>query len=152
MVIDVRAYMEKYTVFACVKEDIERIVAIEPAPWNSHVLRANVRLNQCESKVDVFDEAIALVRGELTLYIPYDGERLSLGGATSKPKRGDIYREIYVRAEPLDDIVQRLGIERIDFLKIDIEGYVSEALPGIIETMKRTRFLMIELWRRDLLV
>jgi hypothetical protein len=58
---------------------------------------------------------------------------------------------IYVRAEPLDDIMQRLGIECVDFLKIDIEGYVSEALPGMIETTRRTRLLMIELWRRDLL-
>jgi FkbM family methyltransferase len=151
VVVDVGAYIGKYTVFACVKDDVERVIAIEPVPWNSLILKTNVKINQCEYKVNVIDEAIASVQRELTVYIPYDGKTLSFGGATLKPDGDSVYREIDVRAEPLDDITQRLGIERVDFLKIDVEGYVSEAFPGMIETMRRTRFLMIELWRRDLL-
>ncbi len=38
-----------------------------------------------------------------------------------------------------------LGIDHIDFLKIDIEGVEAEAIHGMKETLKITKYLMIEL-------
>ncbi|MGC9107255.1 MAG: FkbM family methyltransferase [Infirmifilum sp.] len=150
VIVDVGAYIGKCSMFACVKQNVRRIVSIEPVPANAAVIRANAKLNKCDDKVSVVEEAVASTREELVLYIPYDLGSLSLGGATLEPEDGR-YLPIHVRGGLLDDIMQRLGIERVDFLKIDIEGYVSKALPGMIETMRRTRFLQIELLRRDLL-
>ena len=56
------------------------------------------------------------------------------------------------KEEPLDDIVQSLGLSSIDFLKIDIEGYVGKALPGMAWSLKNSKYVMIELLRRDLIV
>jgi hypothetical protein len=47
-------------------------------------------------------------------------------------------------------MLDELGIERIDLMKIDIEGYVSKAFPGMIESLKKTKWLIVELWKRDL--
>jgi hypothetical protein len=33
---------------------------------------------------------------------------------------------------------------------IDIEGYVYKAFPGMIESLKKTKWLIVELWKRDL--
>ena len=129
VIVDVGAYIGKYSMFACVKQSVRRVVSIEPVPTNAAVIRANTKLNRCDDKVNVVDEAIAPTRGELILYIPYELGFLSLGGATLEPENGR-YLPIRVWGEPLDDIMQRLGIERVDFLKIDIEGYVSKALPA----------------------
>ena len=60
------------------------------------------------------------------------------------------YIGINVEAEPLDEML-RLNIDRVDFLKVDIEGYVLESLLGMERTLKNTSWLMIESSRKDLL-
>jgi hypothetical protein len=35
-------------------------------------------------------------------------------------------------------------------MKIDIEGYVYKAFPGMIKSLKKTKWLIAELWKRDL--
>jgi hypothetical protein len=35
-------------------------------------------------------------------------------------------------------------------LKIDVEGYVFKSLPGMVESLRRTRWLFIELMGSDL--
>jgi precorrin-6B methylase 2 len=90
VVVDVGAYIGKYAIFACAKQNVRRVIAIEPVPANAVVIRANAKLNECEDKVSVVEEAVASARGELTLYIPYDLRFLSLGGSTLKPEDGGI--------------------------------------------------------------
>ena len=46
---------------------------------------------------------------------------------------------IQVPVRPLDDIVNELGLERVDFIKMDIEGAERQALEGARETVKRFR-------------
>jgi hypothetical protein len=52
-----------------------------------------------------------------------------------------------VATNTLDDITE--GLERIDFLKIDIEGHVMEALPGMMNALSKTKYLFVELLGRD---
>jgi hypothetical protein len=35
-------------------------------------------------------------------------------------------------------------------MKIDIEGYVSKAFSGMIESLKKSKWLIVELWEQDL--
>jgi hypothetical protein len=37
--------------------------------------------------------------------------------------------------DTLDNTLNKLGVERIDLMKIDIEGYVSKASPGMVESL-----------------
>nr|WP_243665529.1 FkbM family methyltransferase [Vulcanisaeta sp. JCM 16159] len=62
------------------------------------------------------------------------------GGSAINPS-GDIV----VEADTLDNIVKELRIDHIDLLKIDIEGAEAEAIHGMKETLRITRYLMIEL-------
>jgi len=61
------------------------------------------------------------------------------------------YLSYTVEANTLDNMLDDLGIESINLLKIDIEGQVLECLPGMMATLKRTRWLFIELLGRDIL-
>src|SRR5262249_51443129 len=42
-----------------------------------------------------------------------------------------------IRLRRLDDVVKERGIERIDLLKLDVEGHELRVLEGAEETMKR---------------
>jgi FkbM family methyltransferase len=48
-----------------------------------------------------------------------------------------------VEAYRFDEICERQGIERIDFLKMNIEGAERFALPGMPEALRRARFVCI---------
>jgi len=63
VVVDVGAYIGKYTLFACKKSSVEKVIAIEPLPLNFVTLAANVKLNKCEEKVIIVNKAIDAVKG-----------------------------------------------------------------------------------------
>lgn len=58
-----------------------------------------------------------------------------------------------VRVVPLDQEAARLGIERIDLIKIDVEGYESKVLAGATRLLRERRIGAIlcefnEMWLR----
>ena len=58
--------------------------------------------------------------------------------------------EIVVRATSLDQYVRENGVERVDLIKLDIEGAELEALRGARETLRRDKpRLQICLYHRD---
>mgnify|MGYP000689842134 CR=1 FL=1 len=74
--VDVGAYIGKYTIFACKRA--EKVIAIEPIPVNFAVLKQNVRLNFCESKVFLVNKAIDAVRRKVNVY-PYQRRKTRTG-------------------------------------------------------------------------
>ena len=59
IVVDIGAYIGKYTVFACKKKEVERVIAIELLPPNFLSLMANVKLNSCYDKVVLVNSAVS---------------------------------------------------------------------------------------------
>ncbi|HEX4047180.1 MAG TPA: FkbM family methyltransferase, partial [Elusimicrobiota bacterium] len=51
-------------------------------------------------------------------------------------------KSVTVPLRTVDSLVRERGLERVDFLKIDIEGAVPAALRGAAETMRRFRPLI----------
>ncbi|WP_434730813.1 FkbM family methyltransferase [Thermogladius sp. KZ2Tp1] len=148
IVVDVGAYIGKYTVFACKKDEVERVVAIEPLLLNFLSLMANVRLNEYSDKVVLVNSAISRSKGYAEMCIPIGGvSQLGLETAHIIKQSTKCKPKYVVATNTLDDITE--GLERIDFLKIDIEGHVMEALPGIVKTLSKTKYLFVELLGRD---
>jgi FkbM family methyltransferase len=59
------------------------------------------------------------------------------------------FEKIIVRSERLDDFVLKNGINKIDFIKIDVEGFEEEVIIGAEETIiKYKPKLMIEIEQR----
>ncbi len=148
IVVDVGAYIGKYTVFACKKEEVERVIAIEPLPPNFLSLIANVKLNSCYDKVVLVNSAVSQSKGYAEMCIPIGGaSQLGLETARIEKQSTKCKLKYVVATNTLDDITK--GLERIDFLKIDIEGHVMEALPGMMNTLSKTKYLFVELLGRD---
>ena len=53
---------------------------------------------------------------------------------------------------PVDDVLADLGIEQVNFVKIDIQGYEQKAIYGFQKTLSRSQnvILMSEFWPKGL--
>ena len=60
---------------------------------------------------------------------------------------GSPRREYEVTASPIDDVLDRAGIEQVDLLKMDIEGAEGRAFAGLQRALadRRIKFLILEM-------
>ena len=100
-----------------------RIIAIEPNPRNYSVLRSNVELNNFTS-VKPFRFAIANFTGTSRMQAP-DGVSTRFK-VTHDSNESD--SSIEVECYLLPDVFKRLGLDRVDFAKLDIEGLELDVL------------------------
>jgi FkbM family methyltransferase len=152
VVVDVGSYIGTYTVRAMHTADL--VVSIEPLPANFRVLQINVALNAYKRRTNVvlINKAIAEKRKKAKIFVPIGDGCVGAGTARLESASGEAKRffSIDVDVDTLDNILNELGIDGIHMLKIDIEGYVLKALPGMINSLKKTKILFIELLGKDL--
>ncbi len=133
--IDIGAYIGGYSVRAAKLGAF--VVAVEPAPDNFEVLKANVEGNGLD--VTLVGKAIARERG--TAFMDYGREPMEF----SIQEKG-----IPVESERLDDLVDNLGLSgSIDLVKVDVEGAEQDVVLGGLKTLRRTKFLIIEVWKEN---
>jgi len=150
VVVDVGAYIGTYTVRAM--RTAKLVIAIEPLPINYKALQVNIKLNDCRRKADVIliNKAVAEREGKTHIYLPVESKCIGAEIAKIEDGSKQSFYGFDVEIDTLDNMLSNLGIERIDLMKIDIEGYVYKAFQGMIESLKKTKWLIVELWKRDL--
>lgn len=142
IVVDVGAYIGGYTIRACKQADL--VIAIEPQEENYRMLKRNVEAN-CKNNVILVRKAIGDRKGLIKLVTP---PNFHAGTHIVFQEEGSNAYEVEV--DTLDNILSELGINKVDFLKIDIEGAEVMAFKGMVNTLKRTKYLFIELRRETL--
>jgi FkbM family methyltransferase len=122
--IDVGAHYGDYTLaLSKVVGPKGRVVAVEPMRHALDVLKRNVALNRA-SNVDVEPVGVGRNPGRATLHLHADPSRATLGELEQEGASESI------AITTLDHIVQRSGLQRVDFVKLDIEGCEYDALKG----------------------
>jgi FkbM family methyltransferase len=113
-----------------------RVWAIEPHPVSFEVLRRLCELNRL-SNVTPLNYACMDQAGELQIEtLPVWESSYVRTGAPSPASYP-------VKGVRFDDLAAQQGIERIDFLKMNIEGAERRALPGCEKALRRARFVCI---------
>jgi FkbM family methyltransferase len=123
-----------------------KTIAFEPAPSNLVYLRRNLSLNS-ELAVIVEELAISSEEGEATFHTGWHEGN----GSLLEDARGTTGETFTVRTCRLDDYRKTNGIDRIDLLKLDIEGAEVLAFEGMAEGLKDGRYghIMLEWHGRD---
>jgi FkbM family methyltransferase len=132
--VDVGANIGGYAIRAC-KAGVN-VVAIEPDPENFSLLLDNVRVNECEGKV----EALNMAAGDESSYRCLYQPDVSNPGSISLIKRGT--PKGLVQVKPLDDVLSDLTCDMM--VKIDVEGFEYHVLRGMVNTLERAKYLIIE--------
>ena len=136
--LDAGANEGAYTVFAAARTGPQGTVwAFEPSPREAERLRYNLELNGLAARV--FTVALSDFHGEAQFTISqaeHSGHNTL--GAIANPGV-DVEQTITVEARPLDEIVEKEGLARVDVLKIDVEGAELQLLQGAEETLRKCR-------------
>lgn len=141
--VDVGANDGYYTLFAARRVGPSgRVVAAEPSSRERAHLQRNLGRNGLDN-VTVVPAAIGADSGVADLHLAH-------GVHAGHNTLGSFAHEDVVRAslervpiEPLDSVVARLGLSRIDFVKIDVEGAEARVIAGASSVLTSMRPLLL---------
>jgi len=112
-----------------------KVIAIEPAPINFKYLTKNLS-KQNESNFDAFNLAIGDVDGEISFFIS-EHSNASHVIREKELSKVDPKNVIKVPIKTIDSLVDELGVDKIDFLRMDAEGYEVHILEGATKTIQK---------------
>lgn len=155
--VDIGANVGLYTALAIHQLDgTGRIVAFEPHPGTFSFLQKNVVANQSETspypRVEILNLAATPERGQQELRLNPENRgdnRLYQGTYQGKVEQ---WEALPIEGSPVDDVLEDLGIQQVNFVKIDIQGYEQKAITGFQKTLARSEnvILMTEFWPKGL--
>jgi FkbM family methyltransferase len=137
--LDIEANVGNHAIFVSKFIHPSKVIVFEPNPIAINVLRINLALNGCTT-VDTRFLAIALAAQEGKL-------------KAVTPDPNNIGNTMFLAAGDADTLAlpgdALLLDERIDFIKLDVEGMEMEILSGLKHTIARWRPTMfVEVWER----
>ncbi len=115
-----------------------RVLAAEANPSVRKRLEANLELNRFR-QVEVIPYAITNAEGTVAFHGPDADDSDSGNGYLVEDATTGRDGTIRVEARRLDDIVPAARIERLDLLKIDVEGFEWPVLQGAEQTIEKYR-------------
>jgi len=110
------------------------VVAIEPGPDNAECLRRNFAAEIKAGRVVVYPKGVWNEDSWLELW----GQGAGSSGYSVVLKDPHTHA-IRVPLTSIDKLVGELKLDRVDFIKMDIEGAERQALTGAAETLRRFR-------------
>ncbi len=132
IVLDCGANVGVY-VREALKAGARTVVAIEVAPENVECLRRNFADEIGHGRVIVYPKGVWDKDDFLTLNV--DPENSAADSLVMRPKES--HQGPRVPLTTIDNLVGELKLERVDYIKMDIEGAEQKALTGAQATLKR---------------
>ncbi len=134
-VLDIGSHHGFYTLMASRKVGLQgKVIAVEASPRERERLRLHLRINRCKN-VTVESRALGEAKGIAELYLVSGGET---GCNSLRPP--DVARPtkcVSVSVEPLDRVLEEHEIDRVDFIKLDVEGAELSVLKGARNLLDR---------------
>jgi FkbM family methyltransferase len=132
VVIDCGGHVGFYTKLA-LSRGASLVVALEPDPENHWLFSQNLEKEIAEGRVRLIKAGVWDEKGELVFH--HDVENPGAHSFFGRGGKETLIENVPVL--PLDDLVEELGLERVDWIKMDIEGAEQRALMGAARTLGR---------------
>jgi FkbM family methyltransferase len=144
---DVGANQGEFTLFAAKRLRAGGVLAFEPSPSIFQQLKRNIELNGCEN-VLLHEVALgaAAQTAELFTEPPYAAsipDHVNEGMSSLFPSEDRPHRVAIVEVKTFDELFKQSGFQRLDAIKIDVEGAEMAALRGASNAIRECRPLII---------
>jgi FkbM family methyltransferase len=149
--VDVGANVGSYTLSAAKEYNDKgvKIIAVEAHPDNYRALCRNIQINNFRN-VKTINKAVTDHKGNVTLYEFHDGSHVDSGlyslYDTAFLAENNILHPggnlLRLECDTLDNM---LHDQKVDVMKIDIEGAEVMALKGACNTLKKLRKIVVEI-------
>ena len=126
-----------------------RIDCFEPNPVAAQRLRRNIELNAA-TNIHVHQVGLGAREAWVDFASNTAGNLGNSGFFEPMSKSGSDYEITSLPIRRADDVVAELGINRVDLVKIDVEGLEEEIFRGLKETIARFRPLVAFEYHGDL--
>ena len=152
--IDVGAHIGSYTI--PVAKKAQKVIAFEPNKYTFELLTKNITLNHL-TNIEAYNVAVSKKRGVVSfMYENHSAYSRILDGSQSsnttvienakQPYTNNIH---LVNTIDLDSVL--LKEDRVDWIKIDVEGHELDVLEGAMQTIRMHKpKIIIEIWPRNL--
>jgi FkbM family methyltransferase len=135
VILDIGANIGYFTLrFSSLVGPNGRVIAFEPNPSMVAELEFNVRLNQA-SNVQIVPCALSENDGEAQFCFPEPG--MEAHGSLMENGLFEVERRERIAVRRLDSVLREECIERVDFVKIDVEGAERLVLSGAEELLSQ---------------
>jgi FkbM family methyltransferase len=138
-VVDIGAHIGFYTLKAA--RDVGQkgtVIAIEPDPQNFLLLKKNIAINHFHNTIAI-NAALSDHDGQRLFYTCADP---SVSGFQPSP-RTRIKEALMMTTMTLDELLRGLGINRVDWIKIDAEGEELRILKGSAHVLQNNKKVKI---------
>jgi len=120
----------------------KKVYVFEPLPQSNGILRQNVELNGL-SNVEVFVEGLSDTIST-TRYKWIPGNNPGGSGLDNNPLGTPDWVTVTDKSVPVNLVtIDSLNLEKLDFIKLDIEGYEENAIRGGMETIRRCKPVIV---------
>jgi FkbM family methyltransferase len=133
-VLDVGAHHGLYTLLASKRVGHSgKVFAFEPSPRERRRLVRHLRFNSCSNvQVEAYALGSSQTLADLFLSVGINDWCNSL----RRQAAGGDSQAVQVDVLPLDDYLAKSGLERVDFIKLDVEGGERDVLRGAEKLLK----------------
>lgn len=133
-VLDIGASLGIFSVFAArAVGPTGQVLAFEPNDLVAKIMRRNFEINQIDN-VKIIDTVLTDKFGDIDFTVDLNGAQ---GSSSIFPIKSARTKLIKARQETLDSFIVQHNIQRVDFIKADIEGAERLMLKGAEQTIKR---------------
>jgi FkbM family methyltransferase len=130
IVVDVGAHIGQYTILASRRVGLTgQVISIEPEPRNFEILKRNISLNQLCNVKPVACAAYSS-HTKTKLFLPEEESGRTIYNTVMKERAGNNGRYVEVDTATLDSVLESLGLSKVNWIKIDVEGAELEVLRG----------------------
>lgn len=133
IVMDVGAHVGTFGDDA-LRRGASKVIMVEPDPVNVECIRRNYQKEIAEGKVILIPEGAWSEESTLDF-----GIGVGNSGSGSLVLQESSSKRIQVPVRTIDSMLARVGVDRVDFLKMDIEGAERNALQGAAKLLARSK-------------
>ncbi len=138
VVFDIGAHMGFFAnITAQITGDSGKVYAFEPTPSTYEMLQKMCISNNNKHRVIAVNSAIGKQEGSVQFYISTD--KIDNTNSALGYRDSSSHKPIEIPLTSIDTFVQKNNITKIDFIKIDVEGFEYDAVLGGINTFKNLK-------------